>query len=172
MVTGQKVRWVLDMIRGTEFAGRQIRAYEMTRRDGTTVHELVLHEARGADERIDLDRAEGAAARPRRGRAHDEPAAAGRADAPRSCSTPARSTGSVGRASRPSRATAPPARRRWRDADGTTLANEHLHVVVDPTDGTYSIGPPAACGWRAAVGSSTTVTAATRTTTPRPPTTS
>ena len=28
MVTGQKVRWVLDLMRGTEFAGRQIHAYE------------------------------------------------------------------------------------------------------------------------------------------------
>ena len=29
MVTGQKVRWVLDLMRGTEFAGRQIHAYEV-----------------------------------------------------------------------------------------------------------------------------------------------
>ena len=30
MVTGQKVRWVLDLMRGTEFAGRTITSYEIT----------------------------------------------------------------------------------------------------------------------------------------------
>ena len=34
MVTGQKVRWVLDLMRGTEFAGRQIHSYEVTDVDG------------------------------------------------------------------------------------------------------------------------------------------
>ena len=32
MVTGQKVRWVLDLIRGTEFAGRDITSYELDER--------------------------------------------------------------------------------------------------------------------------------------------
>ena len=32
MVTGQKVRWVLDLIRGTEFAGYNITSYEITER--------------------------------------------------------------------------------------------------------------------------------------------
>ena len=36
MVTGQKVRWVLDLIRGTEFAGRDITSYEITERDAAT----------------------------------------------------------------------------------------------------------------------------------------
>jgi alpha-mannosidase len=52
MVTGQKVRWVLDLMRGTEFAGRQVTSYEVI--DAGEVHEIVLREAGPGDERIDL----------------------------------------------------------------------------------------------------------------------
>jgi hypothetical protein len=52
MVTGQKVRWVLDMMRGTEFAGRQIAAYEV-RADGDA-HDILLREAGVGEDRCDL----------------------------------------------------------------------------------------------------------------------
>ena len=51
MVTGQKVRWVLDLMRGTEFAGRTISSYEVS--DGA-VHEIVLQEAGPGDSHRDL----------------------------------------------------------------------------------------------------------------------
>jgi alpha-mannosidase len=55
MVMGQKIRWVLDMMRGTEFAGRQIRAYEIVPAgDQGDRYDIVLHEARGAEPRVDL----------------------------------------------------------------------------------------------------------------------
>ena len=47
MVTGQKVRWVLDLMRASEFAGRQIHAYEVTPVPSTTdQHDILLIEAR------------------------------------------------------------------------------------------------------------------------------
>src|SRR5262249_10541508 len=52
MVTGQKVRWVLDMMRGTEFAGPQIAACEV--RDEGAVHDILLREARVGEDRCDL----------------------------------------------------------------------------------------------------------------------
>jgi 2-O-(6-phospho-alpha-D-mannosyl)-D-glycerate hydrolase len=52
MVSGEKVRWVLDLMRGTEFAGRQVAAYEI--HDTGTVHDIVLREAAPGEERIDL----------------------------------------------------------------------------------------------------------------------
>jgi len=55
MVTGQKVRWVLDLMRASEFAGRQIHAYEVTPVPSTTdQHDILLIEAAPGDERIDL----------------------------------------------------------------------------------------------------------------------
>jgi alpha-mannosidase len=55
MVMGQKIRWVLDMMRGTEFAGRQIRAYEILPAGGEgDLYEIVLHEAQASDPRVDL----------------------------------------------------------------------------------------------------------------------
>jgi alpha-mannosidase len=52
LVTGQKVRWVLDVMRGTEFQGRQITRYEV--RDAGDRHDVVMHEATATDERCDL----------------------------------------------------------------------------------------------------------------------
>src|SRR5262249_36580302 len=52
MVTGQKVRWVLDLMRGTEFAGRQIASYEIVANDD--VHDILLREAGVGEERCDL----------------------------------------------------------------------------------------------------------------------
>jgi alpha-mannosidase len=52
MVTGQKVRWVLDLMRGTEFAGRQITSYEVI--ETPEFHDVVLHEAGPGESRCDL----------------------------------------------------------------------------------------------------------------------
>ncbi len=70
MVTGQKVRWVLDLMRGTEFAGRQITSYEIRSRRAATggersgrrpvdietseFHDVVLQEAGPGESRCDL----------------------------------------------------------------------------------------------------------------------
>jgi mannosylglycerate hydrolase len=51
IVIGQKVRWVLDLMRGTEFAGRDITSYEV--KNGA-VHEIVLQEAGPGEARRDL----------------------------------------------------------------------------------------------------------------------
>jgi alpha-mannosidase len=51
MVTGQKVRWVLDLMRGTEFAGRTIASYEV---NPGSVHEIVLQEAGPGETHRDL----------------------------------------------------------------------------------------------------------------------
>ena len=52
MVTGQKVRWVLDLMRGTEFAGRQITSYEIV--ETPEFHDVVLQEAGPGEPRRDL----------------------------------------------------------------------------------------------------------------------
>ena len=52
MVTGQKVRWVLDLMRGTEFAGRQITSYEIV--ETPEFHDVVLQEAGPGETRRDL----------------------------------------------------------------------------------------------------------------------
>ena len=52
MVTGQKVRWVLDLMRGTEFAGRQITSYEIV--ETAEFHDVVLQEAGPGETRRDL----------------------------------------------------------------------------------------------------------------------
>jgi hypothetical protein len=52
IVAGQKVRWVLDLMRGTEFAGRDITSYDVA--STGTVHEIVLQEAGPGDARRDL----------------------------------------------------------------------------------------------------------------------
>ena len=129
MVTGQKVRWVLDLMRGTEFAGRD--DHRRTRSTSPT----------GGDVRRDR------AARGRPGRrAHaispscgngcSSSATQGDTVSLRLIAAPLRRVAvrhrrdrraSAGRASRPPTATAaaaaPPTRSR---ATGTTLANEHL----------------------------------------------
>src|SRR5262249_16000072 len=51
-VIGQKVRWVLDLMRGTEFEGRQITSYEVT--DTGAEHEITLYEAAPGDDRWGL----------------------------------------------------------------------------------------------------------------------
>ncbi len=51
-VIGQKVRWVLDVMRGTEFAGRQIASYKVAER--ADAHEIWMREALPGEERCDL----------------------------------------------------------------------------------------------------------------------
>jgi hypothetical protein len=133
MVADQKVRWVLDVMRGTEFAGRQITRYEVNH-DGT-LYEVVLHEARGGEEHVDLTElkaemlALGEAGNtirvflsgaPVRHVVFDPGPVDGFGWA---CFTAAEGP------------TPPTAVR----ADGVVLANEHLTVTVDDTDGTYTI---------------------------------
>jgi len=138
MVTGQKVRWVLDMMRGTEFAGRQIHAYDVSETDGTgDQHDIVLHEARGTDERVDLAElkqqmlALGDAGHTMRVRLQVAPVRHVLFDTGEieefgwSCFTA--TDGPVPTTSAAARATE------------NGLSNEHLTVVVDPTDGTYAI---------------------------------
>ena len=141
MVTGQKIRWVLDMMRGTEFAGRQIHAYDVLDVDGAgDQHDIVLHEARGTDERVDLAElkeqmlALGEAGHTMRLRLQIAPvrhvlfdtgeidgfgwSSFTAVDGPIPASAGA-STGAVAR--------------------GNALSNEHLSITVDPADGTYAI---------------------------------
>ncbi|HEY5171117.1 MAG TPA: glycoside hydrolase family 38 C-terminal domain-containing protein, partial [Acidimicrobiia bacterium] len=145
MVTGQKVRWVLDMMRGTEFAGRQIRAYEVTGGGGPGVadgYDIVVHEARRGDDRTDLAElkeqmlALGEAGHTMRLRLQVAPVRHLLFDTGEiegfgwSCFTPV-----DGPAPAPANAAPGVAARR----DGREMSNEHLRIVVDPTDGTYAI---------------------------------
>jgi alpha-mannosidase len=141
MVTGQKVRWVLDLIRGTEFAGRTISAYEVI--PTGAVHEIVFHEAEPGDPHRDLTelreqildlgtRGETVSlkliARPLRRVVFDTGEIPGFGW---SCFTVADGDAPTG----PVTGTA------------TTLANEHVSVEIDEATGTYTI---AAGGLRAA----------------------
>jgi alpha-mannosidase len=55
MVTGTKVRWVLDLVRGTEFAGRPITAFTITEPDGDDrPYDVALREAGPGDTPQDL----------------------------------------------------------------------------------------------------------------------
>jgi mannosylglycerate hydrolase len=147
MVTGQKIRWVLDMMRGTEFAGRQIHTYEVSdvAYEGSDVegagdqHDIVLQEARGADERVDLAElkeqmlALGEAGHTMRLRLQIAPVRHVLFDTGEiegfgwSCFAAAE-----GPAPGPARATAAA-------VTLNELSNGHLRVTVDPTDGTYAI---------------------------------
>jgi mannosylglycerate hydrolase len=137
MVMGQKVRWVLDMMRGTEFAGRQIRAFEiLPAGDEGDRYEIVLHEAQGADAHVDL------AELKEKMLALGE---SGHAMSIRVNVAPVRrvlfDTGEVegfgwacftaAEGEAPSSAST--------GADGNELWNEHLRVTVDRGDGTYTM---------------------------------
>ena len=135
-VTGPKIRWVVEMMRGPEFAGAQIaRVERRDLADGTV--ELTLHNAGPGDTPIDLEAtARGAA---RRSAKRARPSASGSGKAPvrggrlrrrRAC--PA----SAGARTASRRAAARPPRS---GPTGTTLANEHVQVDVDPDDGTLAI---------------------------------
>ena len=139
MVTGQKVRWVLDLMRASEFAGRQIHAYEVTPVPSTTdQHDILLIEARGGDERIDLTELK------------EQMLALGEAGQTMSLriqAAPIRrvlfDTGEIegfGWSSFTAAEGAAPAAAAVSVGPGeTALSNEHLTVTVDERDGTYTI---------------------------------
>jgi alpha-mannosidase len=54
VVTGQKIRWVLDLMRGPEFAGVRVRSVEVQRDGGGTV-DVVLYGAGSDDAPADLE---------------------------------------------------------------------------------------------------------------------
>jgi alpha-mannosidase len=129
MVTGQKVRWVLDLMRGTEFAGRQIASYEIVA--DNDVHDILLREAGVGEERCDLAELK------------QEMLVLGEGGATmqlRLDQAPVRhvlfDTGPIDGfgwacfSARDAEST---------DAPVSALANEHLRVTVDATAGTYAI---------------------------------
>ncbi|MDQ1381772.1 MAG: 2-O-(6-phospho-alpha-D-mannosyl)-D-glycerate hydrolase [Actinomycetota bacterium] len=165
MVTGQKVRWVLDLMRASEFAGRQIHSYEVSNVDGTDepgaaaeptgrgdaarqtrelggvarathTYDIVLHEARGAAERVDLTElkeqilALGEGGHTVRLRLLVAPVRhvvfeTGEIDGfGWSCFTATEGEAAADAGARVS---------------ANELSNEHLRVIVDPADGTYTI---------------------------------
>ncbi|HWS46890.1 MAG TPA: glycoside hydrolase family 38 C-terminal domain-containing protein [Acidimicrobiia bacterium] len=134
MVTGQKVRWVLDEMRGTEFAGRQIASYEVINAGET--HEIVLHEARGGARPVDLaELKEQMLALGEQGRTMTV----------RVVVAPVRhvlvDTGMVdgfGWATLTAVEGTSPATTVHAD-DAGWLTNEYLRVTVDPSDGTYTV---------------------------------
>ena len=165
-VTGQKVRWVLDLMRGTEFAGRQITSYDVTERRRPVTRSCCAKPA-PATSALRPRRAEGrrcsrsASAATRCGCA-----SCSRAGAARAVRHRRRSTASAGRASpratatasgpargdgdralanehlRGRRSTPPTARTRSTTADGLRVAG--LGRLVDGGDGgdTYNYSPP------------------------------
>jgi len=133
-VTGQKVRWVLDLIRGNEFGGMKIARVDR-RRLADDDWELTLY---GADPRaagIDLEELreealslgeQGATIRFRQVLAPVREVAIAADPVP----------GFGWRAYRPVDGDGPPTSI---TASGHTLANEHLEVTVDGRDGTFGV---------------------------------
>jgi alpha-mannosidase len=149
MVTGQKVRWVLDLMRGTEFAGRQVSSYDITETQveaaqepepessssRVAIHEVTLQEAGPGEERCDLAEL----------KAHMlSLGTAGATMKVRLMVAPARrvlfDTGEVPgfgwSTFTPADGPSPPG---VVVATESALANDHLRVVVDELDGTYAI---------------------------------
>jgi 2-O-(6-phospho-alpha-D-mannosyl)-D-glycerate hydrolase len=133
MVTGQKVRWVLDLMRGMEFSGRQIASYEFV--DAGDVHEIVLHEAGAGDAHVDLTElkeqllalgTEGATMRLRVMVAPVRRVLFDTGDVPGF----GWSTFTAANGASPDHGVT---------ADSGTLSNEHLRVEVDGTNGTFSV---------------------------------
>jgi hypothetical protein len=133
IVSGQKVRWVLEMMNGPEFAGERIGHYEMTEADGTI--DLVFQGAHTGETVIDLTELRdelvrlGDAGKTFRFRVLAAPVheAIFAADA-----VPGYGWRSYTVASGDGPPTAVA-------AGPSSLANEHLHVEVDGEEGTYSI---------------------------------
>ncbi len=138
MVTGQKVRWVLDLMRASEFAGRQIHAYEVTAVPSTDdQHDILLVEARGNDARVDLTELKEQML---------ELGEAGHTMSLRLQAAPVRhvlfDTGEIdgfGWSCFTAAEGDAPTDLAVGVTDETGLWNEHLTVTVDATDGTYAI---------------------------------
>ncbi len=134
IVSGQKVRWVLEMMNGPEFAGERIGHYDMTEADDGAL-ELVFRGAQPGETAHRPDRAPGRARAPRR-RGQDVPLPGhGGAGAGGDLRRRRGSRASDGGATR-----SPPAtgRRPAVTSGPSSLDNEHLHVEVDG-DGTYAV---------------------------------
>jgi hypothetical protein len=134
MVTGTKVRWVLDLVRGTEFAGRPITAFTITEpADAAGLYDIALHEAGPGDPTRDL-----AAVRERLLALGD----AGATARLRLVAAPARRVlfeageipgfgWSTFRVVDGSERAAPP--------DAARFANEHLRVEIDAATATFAV---------------------------------
>lgn len=131
--SGMKIRWLLDMMRGTEFVGRQIGAFEL--REGEDEHEALLYEAHPGEPPADLAPLRDAILRV---------AEAGGSVRTRLFVTPVRTVlfdagevpGFGWTTLRPVEGPSPEGPVSGGD---TSLANEHLRVTADPRDGTFSV---------------------------------
>ncbi len=145
MVTGQKVRWILDLMRASEFAGRQIHDYQVIDVDGASdQHDIVLFEALGNATRVDLTElkeqmlAFGAAGHTMRLRLLLAPVRHVLFDTGMidgfgwSCFTPAEGEAAAGSAGSSAKGAV-------RGDGDNEISNEYVRVIVDPADGTYSI---------------------------------
>ena len=133
-VTGQKVRWVLEMLRGPEFAGRPVTRVERhTAADGSV--DVTFHAAGPDDPRIDLEEMReellelgerGATIRFRQVLAPTREVLLGADAVP-------------GFGWRTYRAVEGEGPKTGLIAGFGMLANDHLRVTVDPDDGTFSV---------------------------------
>jgi len=136
MVTGEKARWVVDLVRGTEFAGRTMSSYGIA--DRGEYHEIVLQEAGPGDPPRDLSAlrerllglgAQGATislrllAAPLRRVIFDAGEVPGFGWSSFTATDPAGVEQPAGTVT----------------ATERTLANEHVRVEIDAADGTYSM---------------------------------
>jgi hypothetical protein len=133
-VSGSKIRWVLEMMRGPELAGARVTRVERRTIDERTA-EFTFHNAGPGDPEIDLEatRAEllalGEAGATVRIRQRKAPVRDLVFAAPVVAGFGWRSF-RLERGESPSTAVV---------ADGLTLANEHVTVIVDPYDGTFTV---------------------------------
>jgi alpha-mannosidase len=133
VVVGQKIRWVLEMMRGPELAGARIARVEHETVDG--VEEFTFHDAAPGEAEIDLEATK------------EQLLALGEAGATisiRQRRPPVRgvlvATGSVpGFGWRSYRAVDGEGPTTAVRADGLALENEHVRAVVDPADGTLTV---------------------------------
>jgi mannosylglycerate hydrolase len=137
IVVGQKVRWVLEMMRGPEFAG--IRIARVSRRElGANDWEYTFHAVRGSDDPIELEHV------------REELLALGDAGATirfRQELAPAREVVFAadpvpGFGWRTYRAVDGQGPQVGIGASDTSLWNEHLRVDVSPNDGTFTLTTP------------------------------
>jgi hypothetical protein len=139
VVVGQKIRWVLEMMRGPELAGARIarvepRTLASPSNEGVT-HEYTFHDAAPGEPEVDLEATK------------EQLLALGEAGATisiRQRRAPVRdvisATGTVpGFGWRSYRAVDGAGPDTAVRADGNELANEHVHAVVDPADGTVTV---------------------------------
>jgi alpha-mannosidase len=134
VVTGQKIRWVLELMRGPEFAGAKVARTEHRRRDDGVI-DFTFHDAAPGEPPIDLESTreellalgeagETIAIRQRRAPVQEVLFAADHVP---------------GFGWRTFRVADGPGPGTTVSATGTTLANEHVRVEIDPADGALVI---------------------------------